>query len=138
MLARSSLLVLCCAAVSTVALPSLAHATPSEGVTAQILFATTVPGTDLTLRRIEIAPGGTTGWHFHDGPVYAYVDSGVLSRTLDDCSTVDTAPGQLIAEDHGSDHVHEGSNPGTVPLVLYAFYTEPQGKPLSEDAAAAC
>ncbi|WP_245813919.1 hypothetical protein [Rhodococcus marinonascens] len=47
------------------------------------LLETTVPavaGTSgdmaLTFRRIEIAPGGTTGWHYHDGPVYVYVESG--------------------------------------------------------------
>ncbi|WP_231868853.1 cupin domain-containing protein [Rhodococcus opacus] len=112
-------------------------------MTAQILFETTVPavagssaGTDLTLRRIEIASGGTTGWHYHDGPVYAFVESGVLSRTLQDCTKAVTTAGQAITEDHGSDHVHEGSNLGTEPLVLLAFYTQPEGKPLSEDAPA--
>jgi quercetin dioxygenase-like cupin family protein len=144
MFVKPSLAALSCVALA-VLLPSPAQATPSSGVTAQILFETTVPAmtgsaetgaTDLTLRRIEIAPGGTTGWHYHDGPVYAFVESGVLTRTLDDCTTVVTAAGQAITENFGSDHVHIGSNLGEVPLVLLAFYTEPAGKPLSEDAPA--
>lgn len=132
-------------ALACLALPGVAHATPPSGVTAQTLEHWSFPfvpgsaeieGTDLTIRRIEIAPGGTTGWHFHDGPVYAYVESGVLSRTLSDCSIVSTAAGNLVAEDVGGDHVHEGTNFGVVPVVLYAAYIEPPGKPFAEDAAA--
>lgn len=125
--------------------PGVASATPPSGVTAQTLEHWSFPfvpgsaeieGTDLTIRRIEIAPGGTTGWHFHDGPVYAYVETGVLSRTLSDCSVVSTAAGIVVAEDVGGDHVHEGTNFGAVPVVLYAAYLEPPGKPFAEDAAA--
>ena len=102
MLLRSSVVVLSCA-VAAVLSASPAQATPSSGVTAQILFETTLPavagssaGTDLTLRRIEIAPGGTTGWHFHDGPVYAFVESGVLTRTLQDCTSPVATRGMAV------------------------------------------
>lgn len=133
----------CVAAASL--LPGVANATPPSGVTAETLAHVSFPllpgsaeiaGTDFTARKITIAPGGTTGWHFHDGPVYAYVESGVLTRTLQDCSIVSTPAGQIIAEDVGGDHVHEGTNVGTVPVVLYAAYIEPPGKPFAEDAPA--
>ncbi|MEV0946735.1 cupin domain-containing protein [Rhodococcus sp. NPDC049939] len=127
----------CITAAVLLALP--AGATPSSGVSAQTLLETTVPGTSggtvLTLRRIEIAPGGTTGWHYHDGPVYGFVESGELTRTLHDCTTAVSTPGQVVIEGHGSDQVHVGDNLGSAPVVLLALYAEPEGKPLSEDVS---
>lgn len=125
--------------------PAVAGATPPSGVTAETLAHESFPlvpgsveleGTDITARKITIAPGGTTGWHYHDGPVYAYVESGVLTRTLHDCSQVTTPAGEIIAEDVDGNHVHEGTNVGAVPVVLYALYIEPPGKPFAEDAPA--
>ncbi|MDJ0392965.1 cupin domain-containing protein [Rhodococcus sp. G-MC3] len=125
--------------------PAVAHATPPSGVTAETLGHVSFPflpgsaaiaGTDFTARKITIAPGGTTGWHYHDGPVYAYVETGVLTRTLHDCSQVSTPAGQIVAEEIDANHVHEGTNLGTVPVVLYAAYIEPPGKPFAEDAPA--
>lgn len=136
--------VVSCLAVATFS-PAVAGATPPSGVTADTLAHVSFPllpgsaeiaGTDVTVRKITIAPGGTTGWHFHDGPVYAYVETGVLTRTLHDCSRVTTPAGQTIAEEVGGDHVHEGVNLGNVPVVLYAAYIEPPGKPFAEDAPA--
>ena len=125
--------------------PATAAATPPAGVTAETLAQASFPfvpgsaeieGTEFTVRKITIAPGGTTGWHFHDGPVYAYVDAGVLTRVLHDCSRVESPTGSTVAEEVGGDHVHEGINAGDVPVVLYAAYLEPPGKPFAEDAPA--
>ncbi|NIL78709.1 cupin domain-containing protein [Rhodococcus sp. B10] len=136
--------VVSCLAVAAFS-PAVAGATPPSGVTADTLAHVSFPllpgsaeiaGTDVTVRKITIAPGGTTGWHFHDGPVYAYVDTGVLTRTLHDCSRVTTPAGQTIAEEVGGDHVHEGINLGDVPVVLYAAYIQPPDKPFAEDAPA--
>ncbi|WP_186628278.1 cupin domain-containing protein [Rhodococcus sp. BP22] len=141
---RSATVGFCCIAVATLS-PALADATPPSGVTAETLAHVSFPlipgsadlsGTDFTARKITIAPGGSTGWHFHDGPVYAYVESGVLTRTLTDCSEVSTPAGNVVVEDVGGNHVHEGINAGTVPVVLYAAYIEPPGKPFAEDAPA--
>ncbi|MFD4366905.1 cupin domain-containing protein [Rhodococcus sp. NPDC058521] len=118
-------------------------ATPPSGVTAENLFHASFPiglgsteleGTDFTVRRIEIEPGGTTGWHYHDGPVYAYVETGTLTRVLHDCSVETTGPGGLVEEDVGSDRPHEGVNGGPGALVLLAAYVEPPGDPFAEDA----
>ncbi|AOW92690.1 cupin [Rhodococcus sp. WMMA185] len=140
MISKPILATLTCAAAAV--LPAFpAGATPSSGVSAQTLLETTVPAvgtseaTVLTLRRIAIAPGGTTGWHYHDGPVYAYVESGTLTRTLQDCTIVTTTKGQTVAEGHGSNQVHMGANLGTAPLVLLALYVQPEGDPLSENAS---
>jgi quercetin dioxygenase-like cupin family protein len=91
--------------------------------------------TDVTMRTITIPPGGTTGWHYHDGDLIAVVQSGTLTRTLADCSTVTTTAGASIFEPAGSAHVHVGTNRGTESVVLYVTYVLPAGSPLAHDAA---
>jgi quercetin dioxygenase-like cupin family protein len=115
-------------------LPATADATPSSGVTATILAQTTVHGKDYILREITIAPGGSTGWHFHDGTLYAVVAQGTLTHTDSDCTTTQTyRQGSRFVEVTGADHVHIGRNLGSTPLVLDVLYVDPAGSPLSED-----
>ncbi|OLT32092.1 cupin [Rhodococcus sp. CUA-806] len=141
---RSATACLSCIALVGLA-PAFAGATPPSGVTVETLAHASFPllpgsaeiaGTDFTVRKIVIAPGGTTGWHYHDGPVYAYVESGVLTRVVNECAHVSSPAGAFVVEDVGANHVHEGINAGDVPVVLYAAYIEPPGKPFAEDAPA--
>jgi quercetin dioxygenase-like cupin family protein len=112
-----------------------AEATPGSGVTAKIIWQQTFGGKDYVYREITIAPGGSTGWHFHDGNLYGFVQQGTLSHNAHDCS-VDGVyhAGQTIMEPSGDNHVHIGRNLGTTPLVLDVLYVDPAGSPLSEDA----
>ncbi|QNG18767.1 cupin domain-containing protein [Rhodococcus triatomae] len=139
------------AALAVVLLAALAStatatATPPSGVTAETLVQFTVPGelgssdspTVVTIRRIEIDPGGTTGWHFHDGPVYGVVAAGALTRTLHDCSEQISRIGEFVDEVVGSDHTHVGFNREAEPLVLFVTYLSAPGVPLASDAPAAC
>ena len=48
----------------------------------------TVDGVDYITREITIQPGGSTGWHYHDGRVFGVVREGTLTRTMKDCSVV--------------------------------------------------
>ncbi|WP_131737539.1 cupin domain-containing protein [Actinomadura roseirufa] len=117
------------------ALQGTAAATPSSGVTGTILAKRTVNGTDYIVRELTIAPGGTTGWHFHDGAVRAVVRQGTLTHNLADCSLDGIyREGDVIREPAGADHVHVGRNLGTTPVVLDALYVIPHGSPLAEDA----
>jgi quercetin dioxygenase-like cupin family protein len=123
------------AAASIALVPAVADATPGSGVTGTILSQTTVGGTDYVLREITIQPGGTTGWHFHDGTLYAFVKSGTLTHSDHDCTTDGVyRAGAAFTEPSGSNHVHIGRNLGTKPLVLEVLYVDPAGSPLSEDA----
>jgi len=79
------------------------------------------------------APGGSTGWHYHDGQVIAVVKSGTLTRTLHDCSTEATSAGASFVEPAGPDRTHIGRNLGTEPVVLLVTYVLPAGRPLSRD-----
>ena len=123
-----------------VGMPGVARPTPSSGMSDTILAKGTsrdgvmIKGrgvVEVTVSEITIAPGGSTGWHYHDGELIVVVRSGVLTRTLDDCSTVVTSAGESVVELAGRPHV--GRNLGTEPVVLLATYVLSAGRPLSQD-----
>ncbi|WP_326566905.1 cupin domain-containing protein [Amycolatopsis rhabdoformis] len=125
---------------ATLFAPAVASATPARGVTATVLSQWTAGHTDYVLRKITIAPGssdspGTTGWHTHEGNLYGRVLEGTLTHYKSDCS-VDGVyhQGDSIMEPAGADHVHEGRNEGTTPMVLEVLYVLPHGAPLADDA----
>jgi quercetin dioxygenase-like cupin family protein len=116
-------------------LPAIAAATPGHGVTAVVLSQTTFNGQDYILRQITIDPGGSTGWHWHDGSLFGTIRQGTLTHNLSDCSTDGTyGPGDAISEPSGSDHVHIGRNLGPTPVLMDVVYIDRVGSPLSEDA----
>jgi len=88
---------------------------------------------EVTVGEIVIAPGGSTGWHYHDGELIAVVRSGTLTRTMHDCSTVVTSAGGSFVEPAGRHDSHIGRNLGTEPVVLLVTYVLPAGQPLSQD-----
>jgi quercetin dioxygenase-like cupin family protein len=92
--------------------------------------------TDVAVLEITIAPGGSTGWHYHTGQLIAVVKSGTLTRTLHDCSTEVSTAGSSLVEPAGQEHVHLGRNLGIEPVVLLVTYVLPAGHPLSHDAPA--
>ncbi|MER5768456.1 cupin domain-containing protein [Streptomyces sp. NPDC001985] len=124
----------------TSSVPSAAGVTSGHGVTGTVLaqgvsekrLKLRARGrSDVVVRTIVIDPGGSTGWHYHDGHMLVVVQSGTLTRTLEDCS-VEVAPaGSAFVEPSGEDHRHVGRNLGTEPVVLYATYVLPKGSPLS-------
>jgi quercetin dioxygenase-like cupin family protein len=115
--------------------PVAAGATPPSGVSAKLISELTIGNTHLVVREITIAPGGSTGWHYHDGRVFGWMKSGTLTHLESDCTVATYRPGQTIIEPSGADHVHIGRNDGTTPVVLDALYVLPVGAPFAEDAA---
>jgi quercetin dioxygenase-like cupin family protein len=130
------LLVLTVMAVSVAWWPAQASASPNRGVTSTLLNQSTLNGHDYITREITIAPGGSTGWHWHDGELIAIVKQGTLTHNMSDCS-IDGVynAGDPVIEPAGPDHVHIGRNLGAVPMILQVTYVDPVGKPLAEDAA---
>ena len=127
-----ALLITATVPVSTALFPAAA-ATPSENADAVIVSQTTVDGVDYITREITIQPGGSTGWHYHDGRVFGVVREGTLTRTMKDCSVVVSPEGSAVTEDSGADHTHIGRNLGPGPLALWVDYIEPAGTPLAVD-----
>jgi quercetin dioxygenase-like cupin family protein len=124
------------AVAATIALtPGIANATPPSGVSGVILSKVTIADKDYILRQITIQPGGSTGWHWHDGTLYAFVEQGTLTHTEKDCTTTDVySKGAAFVEPSGSANVHIGRNLGTTPIILDVLYVDPAGSLLSEDA----
>lgn len=138
MVRRSRLLALTTAATAGLALavlPATADATPGTGVSAVTLADYTVGGTEYVLKEITVAPGCSTGWHYHRGAVSGLVRKGVLSHFDSTCASDGVyRPGQTISEASGDGYVHIGRNLGKTPLVLDVLYRNPVGQPLAVDA----
>ncbi|MEU7789994.1 cupin domain-containing protein [Amycolatopsis sp. NPDC049159] len=130
---RKLVTILATTALAVTLASGTASATPGSGVAGTVLAQKTIGKTDYTLREITIQPGGYTGWHFHDGTLYAYVKAGTLTHNLADCS-LDGVFGTGRAFTEKPDQVHIGRNLGSTPLVLEVLYVLPAGSPLSEDA----
>lgn len=117
-----------------IAAPPAASATAAHGVTATVLWQQSA-GVDYVFREITIAPGGSTGWHWHTGQLYGVINEGTLTHYAADCSVDGVYPaGAGVFEPSGADHVHIGRNLGDVPLVMHVLYVLPAGSALSEDA----
>lgn len=97
-----------------------------------------VAGAEFAVQQVTIAPGGTTGWHTHPGPVLVLVKSGEL--TLYDgndknCRGTTYKAGQSFV-DSGFGHVHLARNEGASNAEFYPVYLAPApaGQPLRIDA----
>jgi quercetin dioxygenase-like cupin family protein len=124
------------AAVTMLAAGSVATAgaTPGIDVQSEILSQATSDGQDFVTKEITIAPGGSTGWHWHAGQVYGVIREGTLTHYAADCSVDGVYPaGSPVTEATGPDHVHLGRNLGPDPLVMWVSYIEPAGGPLATD-----
>jgi quercetin dioxygenase-like cupin family protein len=121
------------------ALAAPASATPPRDANGTVIWEMT-DGTGpearaYVFREITIAPGGSTGWHSHQGELFATVKEGILMHNRADCSMDGLyVAGQDITEKGGPGYIHIGRNVGPTPLVLQVLYVDPAGAPLSDDA----
>ena len=83
---KTGVLITVAIAASSLAAPAPVSATASIGVSATVLWQSTANGLDYVYREITIAPGGSTGWHWHDGRLYGVVKVGTLTHNMADCS----------------------------------------------------
>lgn len=119
----------------SILVPGTSSATAADGVSATVLWQRTTDGTDYVFREITIAPGGSTGWHWHNGRLYGVIKQGTLTHNGANCAVDGVYPaGSGVFEPSGPDRVHIGRNVGDTPLVMQILYILPAGSPLSEDA----
>jgi quercetin dioxygenase-like cupin family protein len=88
------------------------------------------PDPEVTMLKIIIPPGKTTGWHEHQFPVFAYVIKGVL--TVEFAGNKFREFGENSSFSEVLNTPHQGINKGPEDLVLLAIYMGEKGKPLSE------
>ena len=79
---------------------------------------------EVVVQEITIAPGGTTGWHSHPGPVVVVVKAGTLTyvRAAGGECIETPYPANTAFVDPGQGHAHTAFNFGTENLVLIATY----------------
>ena len=132
--ARALVPIATAAALSAIALAP-ARATPTIGATAVTLSKQTVAGKDYIVSDITIAPGGSTGWHTHQGEIYGIVKAGTLTHYEADCNEDGVYNvGDPTTDPTGPDHVHMARNLGPVPVILEVTYVDPAGAPTSDSA----
>ena len=81
---------------------------------------------EVVVQEITIAPGGSTGWHSHPGPVIVVVKAGTLTYVREaggKCVETDYSAGTAFV-DSGQGHVHTALNFGTENIVLLATYLD--------------
>lgn len=74
----------------------------------------------VTAAIVTIPPGGTTGLHRHEVPLFAYILEGELTVDYGDRGTKTYRAGDSVLE--AQDIAHTGTNTGTVPMKLLAVY----------------
>lgn len=79
---------------------------------------------EVVVQEITIAPGGTTGWHSHPGPVVVVVRAGTLTYIREANGTCVSTPysAGTAFVDPGQGHAHTAFNLGAENLVLLATY----------------
>jgi quercetin dioxygenase-like cupin family protein len=84
---------------------------------------------EVTISKVIIPPGKSTGWHKHTIPVFAYVLKGNLTVELENGKVNEFSENSTISEVF--DTYHNGMNKGKSDVVLIAFYLGEKGKPVS-------
>lgn len=81
---------------------------------------------EITGVRIEIAPGGETGWHLHPVPSFGVMLQGQLEIKLKNGKKNVVKAGDALAEVVNT--AHSGKNIGTEPVLLLIFYAGAVGQ----------
>jgi hypothetical protein len=87
---------------------------------------------DLVFARVTFVPGGSSGWHWHPGPVFVGVASGTLTVYREDCSHstyFQGGPEGAAFFESATEASLLVRNEGTVPVVVYAQFIVPPTTP---------
>ncbi len=74
----------------------------------------------VTAATVTIPPGGQTGWHRHEVPLFAYILAGTLTVDYGNKGIKIYKAGDSILE--AGEWPHNGMNKGDVPVKLLAVY----------------
>jgi len=102
--------------------------TDTTSIGQKIIFPSSQNG-EVSISKITIPSGDSTGWHKHDYPVFAYVLKGTLSVKLEHGEIRQFPENSCFAE--VVDTFHNGFNNGKEEVVLIGVYLGEKGKPLS-------
>jgi quercetin dioxygenase-like cupin family protein len=99
---------------------------PNEELHRNVLFEQLVasipkdPQVAVLIYNGEIAPGGYTNWHCHNGPTFFVALQGIFEAHFDDGTVLTAKAGDVYSEPIG--RFHRGHNPHReVPFLCIAF-----------------
>ena len=84
---------------------------------------------EVSIVKVTIPPGKSTGWHKHNFPVFAYVLQGALTVEFENRKSLQFSENSSFSE--VIDTLHNGINNGKEDVILIAFFMGEKGKPLS-------
>ena len=93
--------------------------------------------TDIAVANIVVVPGGTSGWHFHPGPVIVVVKTGTITFYHGNdptCTGTPHSAGTVFTEEGGD--VGIARNEGAVDVTSVATFFVPAGSPTRINAPA--
>ena len=82
---------------------------------------------DVVTQQVTIAPGGSTGWHGHPGPVFVTIKSGAMRLVYANdpaCAGRTYTAGQSFV-DRGDEVIHNAYSVGAENLEFWATYLVP-------------
>lgn len=84
---------------------------------------------EVSIIKVTLPPGKSTGWHKHFFPVFAYVLKGTLTVEVENKKTLQFPVNSSFSEVINT--LHNGVNNGSEDVVLIAFFMGEKDKPLS-------
>lgn len=84
---------------------------------------------EVSIVKVTLPPGKSTGWHKHFFPVFAYVLKGTLTVEVENKKTLQFPINSSFSEVINT--LHNGVNNGNEDVVLIAFFMGEKDKPLS-------
>lgn len=84
---------------------------------------------EVSIVKVILPPGKSTGWHKHFFPVFAYVLKGTLTVEVENKKTLQFPVNSSFSEVINT--LHNGVNNGNEDVVLIAFFMGEKDKPLS-------
>ena len=85
---------------------------------------------EVSIVKVIIPPGKSTGWHKHVFPVFAYMLQGTLTVEVENHKMLQFPANTSFSEVINT--LHNGINNGKEDVILIAFFMGEKGKPLSE------
>jgi len=84
---------------------------------------------EVSIVKVTIPSGKSTGWHKHNFPVFAYVLQGTLTVEIENRKSLQFQQNSSFSEVINT--LHNGINNGKEDVILIAFFMGEKDKPLS-------
>ena len=117
--------------------PALAQAPPAGPVRATSLLTRPlvgIPGKEVAMTVLEIAPGGTSPPHRHNANTFVYVLEGTMVMQVEGSPPVTLGPGQTFYETPTDIHSQSRNPSATAPAKILVVFVKDVGAPATVPA----